>query len=120
MWQTMNFKFEVQTFPSEDLHQWNTEYHIAGSFRGRKVLQTSRFCSYYISLRNLEAWRLFERQKRATAKVFSTKIVFFHQSAKVFSLEIFPLYGDTTELWYDDYVMCALIIRVDILSSIVP
>ena len=99
------------------------EYRIPYSgklSREKSFANFTQFCSYYISLRNLEAWRLFERQKRATTKVFSTKIVFFYQSAKVFSLESFPLYGDTTELWYDDYVMCALIIRVDILSSIVP
>ena len=99
------------------------EYRIPYSgklSREKSFANFTQFCSYYISLRNLEAWRLFERQKRATTKVFSTKIVFFHQSAKVFSLESFPLYSDTTELWYDDYVMSALIIRVDILSSIVP
>jgi len=52
---------------------WKKEYHIAGNFRGRKLSWISRFCGY--------------------SRKFSPRKLYFHQFAKVFSLESFPLYG---------------------------
>ena len=40
-----------------------------------------------------EAWRLLARQKRAIRESFLREKRIFHQFAKVFSHESFPLYG---------------------------
>ena len=85
MWQTMNFKFEVQTFPSEDLHQWNTEYRIAGSFRGRKVLQTSHSFVAIIFLH--EIWRhgVLSSGKSEQPQKFSPRKSYFFTNLRKFS-----------------------------------
>ena len=61
-----------------------TYYRIAENLQGRKLLQISRFCGYMrkFSLRNLETWHPLGH-KRASAKDFSTKIVFSTNSRKL-------------------------------------
>ena len=57
------------------------------------------FCSFVaicesFSLQNLGAWHPWHGTSEHFVKVFSVKIIIiFHQFAKVFSLESFPLYG---------------------------
>ena len=61
-----------------------TQYHIAGNFRGRKLLQILRFCGYLwkFSPRNLGAGRPLVRHKRTIHENFFVKIVFFTNSWK--------------------------------------
>ena len=71
---------------------------IAGKFRGRKVSRISRFCGYSQSFLR-EIWRhgvLSSGKSEQSAQVFSAKI---YQSAKVFSLESFPLYGSVIYIY---------------------
>ena len=70
-------------------------YHTAENFRGRKLLRISRFCGYLpkFSPWNLGRGVLWHGTSEQSAKVFSAKIIFFHQFAKVFSLKSFRLYG---------------------------
>jgi len=69
-------------------------YRIAENFRGRKLLRISRFCGYLwkFSPQNWGAWCPLAQQKRAIRESFLHENRIFHQFAKVFSLESFPLY----------------------------
>ena len=71
----------------EQAWEWKRHYRIAGNFRGRKLLQILRFCSYSqkFSPANWRAWHIFGSTSKQSTKVFSTKIVFFTNSWK-FSL----------------------------------
>ena len=68
------------------------EYCIAGNFQGRKLI--SQFCGYLrkFSPRHLEAWHPLVQQKGAIRASFLQENRIFHQFAKVFSIESFPLY----------------------------
>ena len=74
---------------------WLCDYRIAGNFRGRKPLRISRFCgsSRRFSLRNLGVWHPLAQHKRAICEICLRENHIFHQFAKAFSLESFPLYG---------------------------
>ena len=78
------------------LHRYTrVTYRIAGNFQRRKLSQILRFCgcSRKFSPRNLWAWCPLAQHKRAIRKSFLRKNRLFHQFAKVFSLESFPLYS---------------------------
>ena len=66
------------------------DYCIPGNFRARE--KVSRFCGYSqkFSPQNLAPLAL---QKRAICESFLRENRVFHQFAKVFSLESFPLFG---------------------------
>ena len=73
-------------------------YHIAGNFRGRKLSWISRFESHPQKF-SREIWGcatttydLFQ----AIRESFLREILTSYGSAKVFSLESFPLYGSYT------------------------
>ena len=72
---------------------WLCGYRKAGNIRGRKPSRISWFCgcSQKFSLRNLEVWHLLAQHKRAICESFIHENHIFHQFAKVFSLESFPL-----------------------------
>ena len=63
------------------------------TFANFAVLFRESFVSRKFSQQNLEAWHPFAWQMRAIRKSFLRENRIFHQSAKVFSLESFPLYG---------------------------
>ena len=69
-----------------------SEYHIVGNFQGRKLSWILRFCSYWqkFSPQNFGVWHLL-----AATPVHKSSLrkSYFHQIAKVFSLESFLLYG---------------------------
>ena len=69
--------------------------HVALWFWGRKLSQILRFCVYTrkFSLRNLGRGIFLAQQKWAIHKSFLHKNRTFHQLAKVFYLESFPLYS---------------------------
>ena len=70
-------------------------YRIAGNFWGRKPLQISQFCGCLrkFSPQNLGVWHPLAWHKQAIHESFLCENHIFHQFAKVFSLESFPLYG---------------------------
>ena len=72
------------------MHFCQINFRIAGNFRGRKRSWISRFCGYLwkFSPWNLRAWRPLAQQKRQSAKVLSTKIVFFTNSQKFSSSKV--------------------------------
>ena len=68
-----------------------TYYRIVGNVRGRKLSRIWRFCGYFfVKFWYVVFWRGMSEQ---SMEVFSAKII-FHQFAKVFCLESFPLYGN--------------------------
>ena len=73
----------------------NTLYRIAENFQGRKLSRILQFGddSRKFSPRNLGVWYPLGLQKRAICESFLHENHIFHQSAKVFSLKSFPLYG---------------------------
>ena len=74
------------------------EYRIVENFRGRKLSWILPLCGYTqkFSPRNLGRGILWRCKSEQSVKVFSAKS-YFHQIAKVFSLESFPLYGTLHE-----------------------
>ena len=71
------------------------KYCIAENFRGRKLSWILRFCGYSWKFFpwNSGVWRPLAWQQRAIRESFLCENCIFHQFAKVFSLESFPLYG---------------------------
>ena len=71
------------------------KYCIAENFRGRKLSWILRFCGYSRKFFpwNSGVWRPLAWQQRAIRESFLCENCIFHQFAKVFSLESFPLYG---------------------------
>ena len=65
-------------------------YCIAGNFRGRKLSQISRFCGYLRKF-SPQIWGhgIFGAAKASNSRKFFPRKSYFHQSAKVFSLESF-------------------------------
>ena len=74
------------------------EYRIAGNFRGRKLYKFHCFVPISESFPRdcLKARWTVGGTSDQSMKVFSGKISFFHQFAKVFYLERFLLYGTFT------------------------
>ena len=70
-------------------------YRIVGNFWGRKLSRILRFCGYSrkFSPWNLGVWCPLAWHKQAIRKSFLHENRIFHQFAKAFSLESFPLYG---------------------------
>ena len=68
---------------------------MAENFRGRKLSQILRFCGYSRKFFpwNSGAWHPLAWQQQAIRESFLCENCIFHQFAKVFSLESFPLYG---------------------------
>ena len=70
-------------------------YRTAGNFRGRKLSRISRFFSHprKFSPRNSRHATPIIRSVFAFRESFLREMLFSYRSAKVFSLENFPLYG---------------------------
>ena len=76
---------------------YNFYYCIAGNFRGRKLSRISRFFSHprKFSPRNSRYATPIMRPVLAFRESFLREMILSYRSAKVFSLENFPLYGIT-------------------------
>ena len=80
---------EPLSHSTDDIHLW-LPYSVKLS--REKTSRISQFCG---DLRNLGAWHPSAWKKRAIRESFLRENRIFHQSAKVFSLESFPLYSIT-------------------------
>ena len=71
------------------------KYRIAGNFRGRKLSRISRFFRHprKFSLRNSRHATPIMRPLLTFRESFLREMLLSYRSAKVFSLENFPLYG---------------------------
>ena len=71
-----------------------TQYRIAGNFWGRKLCEFRSFVAIRESFL-CEIWGMafFGAAKASNSQKFIHENCIFHQFAKIFSLESFPLYG---------------------------
>ena len=81
---------DAHRFPPEKIYHSHVQYRIAGNFRGRKLSRISRFFSH--------PRKFSPRNSRYAIPIMRTVLAFremilSYRSAKVFSLENFPLYG---------------------------
>ena len=91
---------QVGTKPELRTLDYGLDYRIAGNFRGENFREILQLCGYLrkFSPRNLGAWCLLARQKRAICESFLCKNLFFTNPRKFSPLKV-SRYTVQTQFW---------------------